>query len=89
MLSISVKFAFLISIPSILGSVILEAPKAVEADMEGMPLGPILTGMIVAAISGFAAIKVMIRLVSNKRLSLFSYYTWVVGTVAVIYGVLF
>lgn len=85
----AVKFAFLISIPSILGSVILEAPKAVEAGMEGMPLGPILTGMIVAAISGFAAIKVMIRLVSNKRLSLFSYYTWVVGTVAVIYGVLF
>ena len=68
---------------------ILENQSTVEAGMEGMPLGPILTGMIVAAISGFAAIKVMIRLVSNKRLSLFSYYTWVVGTVAVIYGVLF
>lgn len=83
----AVKFAFLISIPSILGSVVLELPKALK---EGFPLSlwiPIIIGMIVAAISGLIAIKVMIKLVSNKKLTYFSLYTWALGIIAIILGI--
>ena len=83
----AVKFVFLISIPSILGSAILEAPAAIEAGVSLSQLGPVLWGMLVAAVSGVAAIKSMIKIVSDKKLSVFSYYVWMLGLIVVIYGI--
>lgn len=82
----AVRFAFLISIPSILGSVVLEVPDALEQGIDAALLGPIVAGMIVAALSGYAAIKGMIKLVSKGKLSYFSYYVWALGAFTVIYG---
>lgn len=75
----AVRFAFLISIPSILGAVVLEAPNAFAEGLEPSFWGPVLCGMAVAAITGYAAIKIMIRVVSNRKLTWFSYYTWGLG----------
>lgn len=83
----AVKFVFLISIPSILGSAILEAPAAIEAGVSLSQLGPVLWGMAVAAAAGIFAIKSMIKIVSDKKLSWFSYYVWILGLVVVIYGI--
>ena len=85
----AVKFVFLISIPSILGSAVMEAPAAIESGMDPGQLGPILAGMAVAAISGLVAIKTMIKIVSDKKLSYFSYYVWILGLIVVGYGVFF
>lgn len=82
----AVKFAFLISIPSILGSVIVEAPEAFKAGMDMSLIGPVIVGVIVSALSGLFAIKAMIKLVSNKRLIGFSFYTWVLGIVVIAYA---
>ncbi|MBQ4650828.1 MAG: undecaprenyl-diphosphate phosphatase [Firmicutes bacterium] len=82
----AVKYVFLISIPSILGSAVLEAPAALEAGMDMAQLGPVLVGMIVAAVSGLVAIKTMIKVVSNKKLNYFSYYVWLLGAAVVIYS---
>lgn len=84
---LAVKFAFLISIPSILGSVVLEFPKAIEAGADASLIGPIIAGVVVAAISGFAAIKVMIKLVQDKKLVYFSAYTWALGLIVVLYSI--
>lgn len=83
----AVKFVFLISIPSILGSAILEVPAAIEAGVSLSQLGPVLWGMAVAAAAGIFAIKSMIKIVSDKKLSWFSYYVWILGLVVVIYGI--
>lgn len=85
----AVKFAFLISIPTILGSVILEAPDAIEAGLEPGFIGPVLAGMAVAAVSGLFAIKTMIKIVSGKKLSYFSYYVWALGIFTIVYGLFF
>ena len=85
----AVKFVFLISIPSILGSAVMEAPAAIQSGLEPGQLGPILAGMAVAAISGLIAIKTMIKIVSDKKLSYFSYYVWILGLIVVGYGVFF
>lgn len=85
----AVKFVFLISIPSILGSAVMEAPAAIESGLEPGQMGPILVGMAVAAISGLIAIKTMIKIVSNQKLSYFSYYVWVLGLIVVGYGIFF
>ena len=84
----AVKFVFLISIPSILGSAIMEAPDAIEAGMDMAQLGPVIVGMAVAAISGLIAIKTMIKIVSDKKLSYVSYYVWVLGAIVVLYSTL-
>lgn len=83
----AVKFVFLISIPSILGSAVLEAPAALEAGVTAAEVGPVLVGMLVAAVSGLVAIKTMIKIVSDKKLSYFSYYVWVLGLFVVLYGI--
>ena len=82
----AVKFVFLISIPSILGSAILETPAAIEAGVTASQLGSVIWGMAVAAISGLVAIKGMIKIVSDKKLSWFSYYVWALGLAVVIYS---
>ncbi|GAB1475314.1 undecaprenyl-diphosphate phosphatase [Bacillota bacterium] len=82
---LAVKFAFLISIPAILGAAIVEAPGAIE---EGLAAGfaiPLICGVSVAAVSGYIAIRTMIRLVSNKKLYVFSFYTWIVGGAVLLY----
>lgn len=83
----AVKFVFLLSIPSILGSAVMEAPEAFASGVDMAQLGPILVGMAVAAVSGLVAIKTMIKIVSNKKLSYFSYYVWVLGAAVVLYGI--
>lgn len=80
-----VKFVFLISIPSILGSVVLEGPKAFAGGMDSNFVLPIVIGVLVAAISGFLAIKMMIAFVCKNKLKYFSYYTWFVGIAVIIY----
>jgi undecaprenyl-diphosphatase len=82
----AVKFAFLISIPSILGSVILEAPDAFEAGMSMAELGPVIAGVIVSALSGLFAIKAMLKVVSTNKLFAFSIYTWVLGLAVIGYS---
>jgi len=82
----AVKFVFLISIPSILGSAVLELPDAIAAGIDPSQVGPILVGMAVAAVSGLVAIKTMIKIVSDKKLSWFSYYVWILGAAVVLYG---
>ena len=83
----AVRFAFLISIPSILGSVVVELPEALKAGVPDGTAGPMIVGIIVAAVSGLIAIKTMIRIVSKKKLSIFSYYTWIVGAAVIIYAI--
>lgn len=85
----AVKFAFLISIPSILGSVIIEAPDAFREGMSIDLIGPVFVGVVVSAISGLFAIKAMIKLVSDKKLVGFSIYTWAVGIAVIAYAVFF
>ena len=82
----AVKFVFLISIPSILGSAIMETPEAIKAGFDMAQLGPVLVGMAVAAVSGLIAIKTMIKIVSDKKLRYFSYYVWALGAAVVIYS---
>lgn len=81
----AIKFAFLISIPSIIGSVVLELPEALRNNFDASLFVPILIGVIVSALSGFVAIKTMIRVVSGKKLIIFSCYTWLLGALVLGY----
>ncbi len=84
----AVKFAFLVSIPAIVGSFILEVPGAISEGITISALIPILMGMIVAAVSGYLAIKFMIRIVSKQKLAYFSAYTFILGSFLIGYSII-
>ncbi len=75
-------YAFLLSIPAILAAVAQDIYKIIktgENTLAAIGMGPVLIGMTFAAISGFIAVKSMIRLIHKKKLRFFSYYLWGIG----------
>jgi len=77
------RFSFLLSIPVILGAVVLQAGDLVTA-ITGGAWAPLLAGTVAAALSGFAAIKGLLKLVRHHSLRVFSYYTWAIGLMVLI-----
>ncbi len=76
------RFSFLMSIPAILGSVVLEGKNL--ANLRGDFLMPVIAGTVVSAIAGFLGIKILMRLMSHGRLHYFAYYCWIIGIVSLI-----
>lgn len=80
----AVRLSFLMSIPAILGSCVLELP---EFFASGLPAGTapaFLTGAAVAAVSGFFAIKLLQYLAKNRGFAVFSVYCITIGAAAII-----
>ncbi len=73
------EFSFLLSIPAILGSLILQVPDIVETGVSNIEWTPVIIGMVAAAVSGYLAIKLMIRLVVKNNLNVFAIYTALLG----------
>jgi len=77
-------YSFLLSIPAILGAVVLHA-----GDLTGFDNGNILpytAGVLAAAISGFFSIKVLMKIVAGRNLRFFAFYCWTVGIGSLIIG---
>ena len=74
------RFSFLMSAPAILGSLLMEGKDALEdGSFDGIELFPSLVGIVVAAVTGFLAIRFMLRIISRISLSWFSLYVAVIG----------
>ncbi len=84
----AVKFVFLISIPTILGSFLLELPDGLKQGISGAAWGPIIVGVIVAFLSGLFAVKIMLKVVSNKKLKYFSFYLFALAAFVIIYSII-
>ena len=83
----AVRFSFLLSIPAILGANILKLPELIGEPSFSANALPYLCGVLAAALSGFAAIKLLQYISSAKKLSVFSVYCIAVGLAAIIYCV--
>lgn len=78
------KFAFLMSIPAILGSVVFGAKDVMDNGMGDVSIPAVIIGFAVAAVSGFVAIKFMLKLISRHKLYGFAAYTAVMGVIVMI-----
>ena len=76
------RFSFLLSIPAIIGAMILEAGDALSSGFP--PAKAVLLGTLVAAVVGYAALSILIRLVKKGDLYVFAPYCWLLGLVAMI-----
>lgn len=86
----AVRYAFLISIPTVLGAFLKELPSVIGDVTAGadssISVGILIAGIVAAAVSGYFAIRVMIKAVTNKKLIYFSVYTWVAGAALIVYS---
>jgi len=77
------KFSFLLSIPAILGAVVLDLPNAVKtassSNASSISISALLIGMVSAGISGFLAIRWMIHILKKASLKGFAVYVLLLG----------
>ena len=78
---LAARYSFLLSIPAILGAALVQAKDITGLDMSTAAL---VAGFLAAAISGYLAIKFMLKLIKERSLLIFAYYCWVVGILALI-----
>lgn len=78
----AVKYSFILSLPTILGAVILEY-KAIFT-LANQNLGPYIIGFVTAGLLGYAAIGLVRFLSRTGRLSIFSVYCALVGTALIV-----
>ncbi|MCB9506825.1 MAG: undecaprenyl-diphosphate phosphatase [Myxococcales bacterium] len=78
------EFSFFLSIPAILGAVILKVDPELLASATELPA--YLAGASVSAIGGVAALTLLLGVVRSARLHRFAFYCWLIGLVAVIVG---
>ena len=84
--SFAVRYSFLLSLPAILGANVLEIKDAVEAgiNMEELPM--YIVGVVVAAVVGYFAIRLVKSLSDKGKFGKFAYYCWAVGLGSMIAG---
>ena len=73
------EFSFLLSIPAILGGAVLELPDLIKYGTGDFTWYGVLAAMIVAGVSGYFAIRFMIRLITKKSFTGFIIYTFALG----------
>jgi len=79
----AVKYSFILSIPAILGATLLELSDISSEAVTGQLVGTYAAGMVTAAVVGYAAIRMMLSLVKNKKMKYFSYYCFAIGLLAI------
>ncbi len=85
--SFAVKYSFIMSIPAVLGAVVLELKDFAELTIEKAELLYYGIGTLLAAIVGYICIKTMLVVVRGKKFRYFAYYCFVVGAFAIIWHI--
>lgn len=79
---LAARFSFLLSIPAILGALILQM---VTGTARGPGLLVLVEGGVTAAVVGFFALKLLMGLVRRGRFSVFAPYCWILGIAVLLY----
>ncbi len=80
----AVRFSFLLSIPAILGALMLDIKDIFTAESQTLSFLPVAVGMLTAAVSGYFSIRFLLKLVQKSKLSYFSYYCIIAGIFAIL-----
>ena len=78
---LALRFSFLLSIPAILGASIFKS----KAILHNVSL-PMIAGFIAAAISGYLAIWLFMKMIEKKDIRIFAYYCFIVGILTIIFS---
>lgn len=80
----ALDYSFVLGIPSILAAAVIEFKDAFESNSLDIEVLPVAVGVIVSAVVGFLAIKLFKWLLATDKMSIFVYYTFIVGIATVV-----
>ncbi len=80
----AVKYSFIMSIPAIIGALILELKNISGAAPEAGEIVLYVVGMIIAAAVGFICIKIMMAIVQSRKFKPFAFYCLAVGAISIV-----
>lgn len=80
----AVRFSFLLSIPAVLGANLLSLKDALEARIPWEEVPVYLAGVAVAAVSGYACIRLLKMVAEKGKFGFFAYYCWLAGAVTLV-----
>ncbi len=80
------RFSFLLSVPAVLGALLLEAKDAVGASIA---VAPMAVGVVTSFVSGLLFLYLLNSIVRKGKLSYFSVYCLIVGLGSILYGFVF
>lgn len=78
------KYSFFVAIPVIFGATLLEAKDILQGTGDQVPALYIICGTLAAMVSGYFAIRFLMKLLKERSLKPFAFYCWAVGLVTVI-----
>ena len=84
----ALEFSFIIGIPAVLASNVLEVAKMSDSDWDRFQTGPVLVGVLFSAVVGILAIAGLRWIVTNDKLHYFGYYCLVVGSVVILVAII-
>lgn len=85
----AVRYSFILSIPAIAGATLLEIKDIFLYGFDNCLLIPYIAGMVASAVSGIFAIKILIRVLKQKKLFYFAIYCIITGLLGTIYFTFF
>ena len=88
---LAARFSFILAIPAILGALVFELrdfSPARGSGSEEVGATAMLLGASAAAVTGIIALRFLLGVVRKGKLSLFAYYCWALGLLAIGYGIL-
>lgn len=85
----AVKYSFIMSIPAVMGAVVLELKDVGKMSLQQADLVPCTVATVIAAIVGYLSIRIMMRLIQNKSYRGFVIYCALAGVLAIGYGLIY
>ena len=79
------RFSFLLSVPVIAGAAALKMIELLHHGIAVEGLEPMIAGLVMSFLSGYVAIKVLLRIIGKGKFSLFSFYCLVIGILGVLF----
>lgn len=74
------RFSFLLMIPAVGGATLLETKDLFETGLPaGIDMAGLLSGAVAASITGFLALKFLVYIIKEQKLSYFAYYLFLVS----------
>lgn len=78
------EFSFLLSIPIIIGAGAMELKKIAIVGITATQALILLIGAAAAAVSGYLAIRFLLKVIHRGKLHYFAYYCWVIGLLVIL-----
>jgi undecaprenyl-diphosphatase len=83
------KFSFLLSVPAILGALLLTLSTEFDAlTSAGLGWAEILAGVAVSMFVGYLALKLLWKTVAKGKFHLFAFYCWLLGVALIIFSIM-